>query len=310
METERISPTVHQRSVAMELVQLRERANKKRRESAARLKCNETKIGHLETGRNRPSFEDLRALTDFYERPDRFEVLWERTRYGTMRSWWNERGNPDLDGPADFGMYVGLEQGAQALAFWDPLGLNGLLHTRRFADASIRGSDLDLVLAAKAATTLTGTKQAGALAELDEQVGERIDIRMRRQEILRHADVHFLIGEMSLRAVVGGPEIMREQLTHVIEVLEHLPNVTAQVLLGTAGAHVGQLGPFTVMDFPPDPEVDDPGAVYLEDNRQGRWYEQKDQIDTYRSIFGELVDKAAPADQTVDLLHRFYKELT
>lgn len=303
------SPTVYQRLVAMELEQLRDAARLDRKAAAKALSCAVSKIGHLETARNHPSSDDLRILTELYNRPDRYEVLWMRTGLGRRRGWWSDTTNRDLDGPADFGLYVGLEQGARVLRFWDPLGLNGLLHIPGFAEASIRGSDLDLVLAAKQAAEKDGAEREKALAAIDAAVQERAGVRIRRQQVLDHAQVHFVLGEMALRQLVGGPEVMREQYQHLLWVLENRPNVTMQVLLAGAGAHVGQLGPFTVMDFLHDPEVKDPGVVYLEDMRRARWYEEAEDINDYRVAHGELVDKAAPSDQTADIIRQFLEEL-
>ncbi|MEH0545379.1 DUF5753 domain-containing protein [Streptomyces sp. NPDC054884] len=68
------------------------------------------------------------------------------------------------------------------------------------------------------------------------------------------------IDESALRRVVGGPDVMREQLEH-LKALSAESHITVQVLPYTAGAHPGLSGQFSILRFADSPEA---GVVYLE----------------------------------------------
>jgi len=72
-----------------------------------------------------------------------------------------------------------------------------------------------------------------------------------------------------LHRVIGGAEVMREQIDRLLEAIE-LPNITIDVLPFTVGAHVGAFAAFTYFRFD-TPELPDvvytellSGAVYLD----------------------------------------------
>jgi hypothetical protein len=54
--------------------------------------------------------------------------------------------------------------------------------------------------------------------------------------------------ESALRRVVGSPRVMRAQIGHLIEALDH-PSVAMRVLPLAAGAHAGTSGHFTYFRF-------------------------------------------------------------
>jgi Domain of unknown function (DUF5753) len=113
-----------------------------------------------------------------------------------------------------------------------------------------------------------------------------------------------IIDESALHREVGGSEVMREQLRHLIEVAE-LPTVTLQVLPFGIGAHNAMDGAFTVLDFP-DPEEQSlvyqayvTGALHIEDQDEVR--EAKLAFDALRT------DALSPAD-SVALIERLHRQ--
>ena len=66
-----------------------------------------------------------------------------------------------------------------------------------------------------------------------EEVNSLVAVRMNRQEVLRRQNSRLkltaIINEAVLRRPVGGPEVMRGQLSHIIDVATELPNVRVQV---------------------------------------------------------------------------------
>src|SRR5947209_17514159 len=69
--------------------------------------------------------------------------------------------------------------------------------------------------------------------------------------------------------VVGGPEVMRSQIRHVIDTAQ-LPNVTVQVLPFSVGYHPAMIGSFAALRFPETPTMNtvyvqiQGGALYVE----------------------------------------------
>jgi hypothetical protein len=58
---------------------------------------------------------------------------------------------------------------------------------------------------------------------------------------------HVVLDEAVLHRQIGGPEVRRAQLRHLLG----RPHVTIQVLPFEVGAHPGLAGSFTVLFFPP-----------------------------------------------------------
>ena len=304
------NPTVLGRLVALELVQLRERAGLDRDDVLREIKArggkawSRAKLGHIETARNQPKYADLEMLTGVYGRPDRLDELWNRTGKAKKRAWWDDPANPDLYGPEGFGHFLGLEQGATRLRSWQPNAVHGLLHPKEHAE---------IMIAASTPPVLRLEVEDGADDALDqdlspEAVRERAEVRARRQGVLDRADVHIVMGEMALRMRVGTNEQMRATFA-AIEAAAEKPNVTVQFLLGASGPHRGQHGPFTSIVLPYADEVDDPGVIYLEDLDSSRFVRPRVHVELYNAVFAELAERAEKPDRTPDILRQYAKEL-
>src|SRR5205085_3951588 len=100
--------------------------------------------------------------------------------------------------------------------------------------------------------------------ELDRDDVERlVQVRMERQRILGREDrpsLWVVLDEAVGRRLVGGPEVMRNQLRHLTECAEQ-GKTTLQVVPFGAGAHAGTIGPFVILEFP---APTDPEVVYVE----------------------------------------------
>lgn len=100
---------------------------------------------------------------------------------------------------------------------------------------------------------------------------------MTRQQILRGdepVDFATVVDESVLRRVIGSPEVMRSQLTALLEVAER-PNVEVRVLPLSRGAHAGLDGTFWLYEMPdPYPDVASvnalAGKLYVEEDAAAR----------------------------------------
>ena len=142
--------------------------------------------------------------------------------------------------------------GRRIIRIYEPHYVTGLLQTRDYARAVMR---------------------AGFPHEPDEALEQRVELRLRRQNLLEQSETPTLwivMEEAALRRNVGGPEVMRAQLDCLIEALER-PGTTFRILPLDAGPHAGVGGPFTYFRFAEQElqdivytEVGLTGAVYLD----------------------------------------------
>jgi len=150
------------------------------------------------------------ALTELYE------ILSEHLKRRAYPGWF--AGWPDK------------EAQARRLRWFEPLIVPGLLQTQRYMRA------------------ILSTRMGATPEELDEAIAGRIE----RQRILGREhppELWVILDEAVLRRPVGGPDMMREQLTYLTEAGRR-PNVAIQVVPFGAGAHEGlRGGAFIVADF-------------------------------------------------------------
>ena len=118
------------------------------------------------------------------------------------------------------------ERGADLIRDWTTNWLPGLVQTRPYAEALLRGGwGLD-----------EPTVQAKAAYRV-----------ARQRETLARSRVDLIVDESVLHREVGGPEVMRGQLVALLD----LPaNVSLRVVPFTVGAHQGVDGPFILLDGP------------------------------------------------------------
>ncbi|MFI7296044.1 Scr1 family TA system antitoxin-like transcriptional regulator [Streptomyces sp. 1121.2] len=243
------APTVLRMILGRRLQERRQNAGVSLEESAQALRVKPLTIRRLEkaeVGLKPLYVEILLALYGAGRQEiEEFVALAERAN---EPGWWH----PYRDVlPNWFSAYVSLETAARTLRAYEPHYVTGLLQTPRYARGVLGG---------------------GFPNDRDEDLRRRVDLRLRRQSLLDRADAPTLwvvMEEAVLHRVVGGPEVMREQIDRLLEVSE-LPHVSVDVVPFTAGAHVGACAPFTYFRFE-EPELPDivyteilSGAVYLD----------------------------------------------
>jgi hypothetical protein len=104
-----------------------------------------------------------------------------------------------------------------------------------------------------------------------QQIERTLAARIVRQRRLTEQDplqLAAVVGEGALRLLVGGPEVMRAQLKHLVDLASE-PNVGVRILPFGTGAHAGMTGPFTILRFREDEDLATVetrgGDVYMED---------------------------------------------
>ncbi|MFC5754296.1 helix-turn-helix domain-containing protein [Actinomadura rugatobispora] len=250
------APTIRLRRLAAELRRLREDADLTREEVVERTGINTATLYRIEAARVRPQPRTLATLLEVYRAPEpKRAELSTLLKDAKQRSWLNTLAS---ELPEHYASYIEFETEANAVLNYECLFVPGLLQTEDYARAVIQGTLPD------------ATK---------DEVENRVEARMRRQAILAGDDpLTFwgIVDEGALRRAVGGTDVMRAQLKHLLDVAQQ-PNVTFQVVPFEAGAHVGMPGSFSLMRFP---EAVGPDVVYIDSQAGDIFLEEE--VDTGR----------------------------
>jgi transcriptional regulator with XRE-family HTH domain len=187
--------------------------------------------------------------------------------------------------PEWFSAYVSLETGAKTLRTYEPHYVTGLLQTYEYAHAVLCG---------------------GFPNDSDADLERRVDLRLRRQSLLERPDAPTLwvvMEETVLHRVVGGAEVMREQIDRLLEVSE-LDHVSVDVVPFAAGAHVGACAPFTYFRFE---ERELPDIVYSEILSASVYLDQRSDVSAHLEAHNRMSLLTSSADSKA-ILNRMRKE--
>jgi transcriptional regulator with XRE-family HTH domain len=275
------------RTIALSLKKWRLEAKLPQKDAAKRLDRTVQHISNLESGQL-PTAADLELLLGLYGKADRIPFMRELLSAARKaKNWWTAMSGVT---PKWFDLYLGLESGAKELFMYNTIVVPGLLQTREYAMAVLRGNpDLN-----------------------EEQVAQGADLRVGRQQILDREPepVRFwtVLDESVLYRKRGDAAVMRGQLEHLIEMSKR-PRVDIQILPLDAGPTVAlDGGNFLVMRFPPEMEGD-PGLVHLELLTGGHYVEKPDEIAQYQRALTRLHAMAANQKASRGMIERAMKEV-
>lgn len=282
------SPALFKRTIALYLKTWRIEAKLAQKDAAKRLDRTIQHISNLESGRL-PTASDLELLLDLYGKSDRIPFMRELLSAARKaKNWWTA-----LSGvvPKWFDLFLGLESGASELFAFETVVVHGLLQTRDYAEAVIRGNP-----------NLT-----------DEEVDKTVEVRIGRQQILdRQNDpvrLWVVLDESVLHRPYGGAGIMHGQLERLLEMSER-PGVDLQVLKYDADPTSAQQGgSFKVIKFPTAMEGD-PGLVYLELLSGALYVEKPDEIVHYQRAMPRLQALAADPKTSRGIIKQAMREVT
>jgi transcriptional regulator with XRE-family HTH domain len=272
-------PTVLRIALGTQLRRLREASGLTTAQSADAIRATPSKISRLENGRSSARQRDIADLLTLYGVTDQSEQeqMLALTRRAAIPGWWQPY-NDVL--PRWLELYIGLEEAVSVLRSYEVQFVHGLLQTEDYARAVI------------------GIAHMGVPAE---EIDRRVSLRMRRQQLLTRPgapQVWAVVDEAALRRSPDGPEVMRGQLKHLLE-LTALPNVTVQVIPFHSGAHAAAGGPFTILRFP---ELDLPDVVYLEQLNSALYLDQPAEVTGYLTVMSQLCVQAASVAASKDIM--------
>ncbi|MBV7668523.1 helix-turn-helix domain-containing protein [Streptomyces halstedii] len=249
-----------------ELRRLREAAHLKQGQLGDIIFCTGSLIGQIETTKKVPT-------RDFSERVDAAlgtDGLFSRLVGLVLRSQL----------PTWFQPYADMEAQATYISTYQAQVVYGLLQTEAYARALLAVGNPDKV---------------------DEMTAARLD----RQRILHAANPPaswVVLSEAALLQEVGGPDVMRRQLTRLLEFRDH-PWVQIQVLPFTAGQHTGMMGTFTLLRF-----EDDPDLFYVDSYDQGHMTANPHVIKERTVGYARLQATALSPEDSAALIARVMEE--
>ncbi|GAA3967811.1 helix-turn-helix domain-containing protein [Thermobifida alba] len=277
-------PTLRAQWLGKMLKELREQNGLKLTDSAEYLQRSFSAISKFESGALPIREPEVRALMDLYgvEGERQRAALIQLSREVSKTGWWEKYSDDITDWFVD---YVWLESRARHIRAYEVTPVNGLLQTREYAEAWMRA---------------VNPHDSAA------QIERGVELRMARQKILRGekaVELEVLLDEAALRRIVGGRDVMREQLQHLL-VCGKQSNIEIRVLPYSAGAHASPDGGFTLLHLE-DPfplvayTVGVAGGVYLESHEAER-------VDV---LYNRLRESSLSPEESAKLIVELQKEM-
>lgn len=273
------TPAVSRRQLGTELRKLRREAGYTQGDVAARIRIAVSTLSRIETGKAPVKPGHLDQMLSMYgvTDPGKTKILADMARAGHGRDWWAAYGS---DLPGGFDIYIGLEAETSAFRSYEASVVHGLLQTADYARAVL--------------TAMFPRRTA-------EQVERLVNLRMTRQRRLHDdppPDLWVILDETAIRRTVGGPVCMRRQLEHLLT-KAHRNEVTLQVLPFAAGAHPGNGGSFSILEFP---GRDNRRVAYVECAAGSIYLQRPRDVEHLADAFDRLLAAALSPARTRDLL--------
>ncbi|WP_214404165.1 helix-turn-helix domain-containing protein [Pseudonocardia lacus] len=271
------SPVAMRLQLRVELKRLRVEAGLTQKYVADRLDWSPSKVIRIENGQVAVAVSDLRALTAIYgQRDEQVLATLERLARGSKRLPFTEYRDILTSDTINF---FGYEGSAAVIRQVNPAVVPGILQAEEYARS---------VLGLRDRTP----------AEIDRMVQTRRD----RQEILESDRplLHFILDESVLRRQVGGPSVMRSQLSWILELVDS-GRISVQVLPFELGYHECLRGSFVHLEFGSASESD---ILFMENAWGGRpqFFEDLETTGSYKEIFYGLENKALDAIASTALI--------
>ncbi|WP_328585074.1 helix-turn-helix domain-containing protein [Streptomyces sp. NBC_00370] len=289
-DVEAATPALCRLQLGSELRQLRLTAGLKGAQVVKRLIWSPSKLTRLETGENSAvDTADVMALCEIYgadpETRARLQGYAAVTR--TKKDWWLSPEYRPVIRPG-FKAYLDLEATASSAQTYQSEFVPGLLQTEAYVHALYQPNP-------------------GLSAE---GIDRLVAIRTTRQEVLSRpkSPLKFtaIINESVLRRQVGEPSVMRDQLAHIVAVMEARPNVRVQVVPFRAGVHAGMSGSFFVLQFPERTALKP--MVYMENLTDAVVKRSDSDVERYTDAFSELQALAPGPQESLSMIKEASKE--
>jgi transcriptional regulator with XRE-family HTH domain len=240
----------------------------------------------VENERKILSEEALKKMLELLEfGPDEAREMLELRGIAKDRGWWSDY-SALFD--SELRRFFGLEHGAHSIRSYDSLLIPGLLQTADYARAVIHPD-----------VTVPRV-----------QVQQRVDVRLRRQRRLDDESALRLtavISEAALHQQIGGPEVLRGQLEHLVATIDKYPeNLHVHVVPFTATA-CSLFGGATVnlIDFE---NTRLPTVVWQETVTAWGVIDDRPQVEAISAAFTEALQRSLDRRESKEIIHQHIEE--
>ncbi len=276
-------PTVRSRRLGARLSSYRNERGLSGTALAAKLGVGQPQLSRIETGRTKITPDMLGRLVDVLAIPDADAAALDQLRRSCAEpGWWQDYGDI-LSEPVE--MLIELEVEASWIRSYEGHVIPGLLQTRDYAERIMTAGSMHI-----------------RVADIDRY----LELRMRRQKRLFDG-MRFtaILSEAAIRQQVGGPEMLADQLHHIIRVTREC-DVTVQVVPFTADAHAALGASFVIIQWPDEYDAE---AVYVDGETSFTVYERDGIVRQYVHAFASVQAQALPPRESLDMIHTVMKEL-
>jgi transcriptional regulator with XRE-family HTH domain len=244
----------------------RKKYNQTQNQLAEIIKSSASNISNIEAGRRKLTDEQALALDLRFKTGGHFSRLLRYARLGHDPDW--------------FKQYVDIETTANLIKTFDALTVPGLLQIPEYATELFR---------------------AVGLVDVEDSLARR----MKRAEIFSKAQPPVLwaiVTESVIDWPIGGPEVMRKQLAHLLE-MSSRPNIGLRVVPRREGAHAGVDGSFHLISG-------DLGDVaYTESPGGGRLVASAPEVRQYSLRYDRIGQAALPESTSRELIKKAMEDL-
>jgi transcriptional regulator with XRE-family HTH domain len=274
-------PTVLRLLLGAQLRRLREARGISAHDAAQAIRGSESKISRIELGRNATREIDITDLLTLYgitDKAEREQLLSLASR-ANQPGWWH-RYHDVL--PPWFQVYVGLEESAHSIRSYDAQFVPGLLQTEEYAAAVLALGDFSL-----------------------DEVGRLVVLRKERQRRFAAGGIQLwaIVDEVALRRPVGGPDVLRGQLEHLLAACRQ-SWLTLQVTEFPVVSYAPSS--FSILRFA-DPGM--PDMVYVEQLTSATYIDKRQDVELYLLSMERLSIVSAPPANSVDVIRDILVDL-
>lgn len=282
------SPNRARRELGKALRRLRDLAGYTSEEVGAQIEVSGSQVTRIETGERTCSVKAFAALMELYDVDDDMRTeLEELAKQARRRQqpWWQEQYGDTVS--AKYARLLEYEHDATVRLDYQTVLLPPHFQTEDYARA----------------VTAVGFAALGP-----DQVDSLVEVRMIRQHRLRDENpltVTAVITQAALNFHVGGLEVQKAQLRHLLEVTQ-LPNVSLRVIPYEQGENGTQAGAFNILQLPGGA----PDVAFAESVAGNVLLDAPLDVRRLNRLFRNLADVALDPDQSRALIQRTERDLT
>ncbi|MGW1682115.1 helix-turn-helix domain-containing protein [Saccharopolyspora sp. NPDC002376] len=283
------SPPVAAWELGVRLREARELRDLSSTNAAKSIGITQNYLSNVEHGRRRIAEDKLeKLLTNYGVREDERKELLALRRASDGTGWWSRYSGLFS---AELIRFFGYEHGAQEMHTYEGAMISGLLQTENYSRAVHNGDGANLRRS---------------------EVERRIEARVRRQERLTGTDplsATIVMAEGALFQQVGGPEVLAEQLKHLLTLMDaHPDTLDLRIIPFSAGAYCA-LGSstFHLLTFPSTRLM---RLGWHETVTSLNLVESELKVHQYSVAFSEALSRAADRDGSKQLIRRALQQIT